>query len=131
MIEADRFPVFFLVAGLALRPERFLMLVVFLVTADTSQWELFFLFFHLRLVAGIALGRDMLAQQRKFSVLVVIEFGDLPFFLVMAGFTFRAQATFMDIVLAVTANTRSRRLFLFGVERSLMTTDAFHRLVLA
>ena len=80
-------------------------------------------------MAGVALGCNVLAQQRIFGVLVMIELGGFPLLLAVASRTFLAQSALMNIILAVARNTSSG-CFLF-VERPLVASQAFHRFMLA
>lgn len=93
VIKSNCFPIFLFVARLAFCPEIFLMLVIFFMAANTGGGKLFFYFgfvLYSGLVAGITFGRNVLAQQGIFRILVMIEFGGFPFFFTMASFTFRA-----------------------------------------
>lgn len=60
----------------------------------------------------------------------MIKSGGFPLHLAVAGFTFAAQPTLVNIIFAVTRNTCSRR-FLPGKKRCRMAGNAFHRFVLA
>lgn len=61
MVETDHLPVFFGVAGLALRTETVLMFVILLVATNTGCGNFCCWCFQFRLVTGIALGCDVFA----------------------------------------------------------------------
>ena len=130
MVEFDRFPIFLLMTSLAFGTKIILVLVILLVATDTGCGKFLFLRLQFRGVTCIAFGRYMLSQQRKLGVLVMIEFGGLPFLFGVASFALGTQAALMHIVLAVTSDTRRRGL-LFAKQRRLVTSDTFHRIVFA
>lgn len=62
----------------------------------------------LLLMTVVALDRSVLAEQRKFAVLVVVEQdGELPTAFVMTLLTFFPKPPFVHIFLLVTGHTRS------------------------
>lgn len=130
MIEFDRFPILLFMTSLAFGAEIILVLVILLVATDTGRGKLLFLRLQFGRMAGIAFGRYMLAQQRKFGVLVMIELGGLPFLFGVAGFALGTQTALVHIVLAVTLDTRRRR-FHFAEQRRLVAGDTFYFDVLA
>ena len=129
MIECDRLPVFFLVAGLALIAKVPFVLVIALVTTDTSRCKLFI--YQIGLVASIAFGSNVLAQQGEFGVLVMIEFGSFPPGLGVAGLAFHAQAALVNVVLAMARIAIGRCFASLPVQRLLVARHAFDRFMLA
>ena len=102
------------------------MRVVFLVTGITRGWG--FLFGDRNFMTGLARGCFVLAQQRIFRILVVVEGRGFPALLVVTGVTFRAEYGLVSIVFSVTRDAIG--LELVFIEVACMAALAFYGLML-
>jgi hypothetical protein len=109
VIERYRLPRLGTVARLALVSKMALVTLLIVILAVTSNARAWCLLVARILVAGRALHVYMLSQQRKFGF-SMIEIGVFPTFLVVTIRAFKAQRALVNIVLAVTSETRCRRL---------------------
>ena len=126
VIECSLFPVIFLMTGFALLAFLPLVLVVFLVAGVTIRLQLI-----LVKVSPVAFGalewRTMLAEQRKFSLLVVIEQEFLPALFVVARFALRPVLALVRFVIVLLVARYARHLQLVLVYVTLVTCRAFNR----
>ena len=131
VIELEFFPAFFIVAGFAFRPEFSLVcLVIFLLVARHAS-HLHFVLVQVALVASRALHRrQVLAQQREFGLLAMIEQDLFPSPVGMAGFALRPELALvrLGIVLPVTFVTKYRNTFILFID---MTSLALNFYVLS
>lgn len=101
-------PIVFVVALLALWPERILVRIVLLVTGGAVRLQ--FVGIKVARMARLAFDVFMRAAKRIFG-LVVIETDRAPFGLIMAGLAFRAKTPGVNILQPVTRHAGPREIF--------------------
>ena len=114
------------------------LLVILAVAADARRLQFFQRLLagnssHAALVASVALGIAMLALERVFRILVVIELGGFPVFFCVAAFALVAElalVAFFLVILAMASHARRRKILFVQRLCRQMAGIAFHLLVL-